>query len=106
MQIQKQENNQIQELSKRAEQLEQQLQQVSKELQQANQKVEQLNQDKLQLQQQEIMMKDKLEWYKAQTDRNYRETMANEAKRRTDAEIAQLTDGNPYNDKIRQIGGY
>lgn len=106
MQIQKQENNQIQELSKRAEQLEQQLQQASKELQQANQKVEQLNQDKLQLQQQEIMMKNKLEWYKAQTDRNYRETMANEAKRRTDAEIAQLTDGNPYNDKIRQIGGY
>lgn len=104
MQIQKQENNQIQELSKKSEQLEQQLQQVSKELQQANQKVEQLNQAKLQLEQQEIMMKDKLEWYKAQTDREYRETMANEVKRRTEAEIAQLSDGNPYNDKIRQIG--
>ena len=95
---------QIQQLSQKSEQLEQQLQQVSKELQQANSKVEQLNQAKLQLEQQELMMKDKLEWYKAQTDREYRETMANEAKRRTEAEIAQLSDGNPYNDKIRQIG--
>ena len=103
MQVQKQENNQIQELAKRSEQLEQQLQQVSNELQKANAKVEQLNQAKLQLEQQEIMMKDKLEWYKAQTDREYRETMANEAKRRTEAEIAQLADGNPYNDKIRDL---
>lgn len=104
MQVQKQENNQIQQLAKQVEQLQQQLQQASKELQQANSKVEKLNQAKLQLEQQEIMMKDKLEWYKAQTDREYRETMANEAKRRTEAEIAQLVDGNPYNDRIRQIG--
>ena len=103
MQIQKQENNQIQELSKRSEQLEQQLQQVSKELQQANSKVEQLNQAKLQLEQQEIMMKDKLEWYKAQTERNFKEATAEEQKRRTDVEIQQMYDNNPYNDKIRYL---
>ena len=104
MKTQKEENNQLQELAQRAQQLEQQLKQTTQELQQAQQKIEQLNQTKLQLQQQEIMMKDKLEWYKAQTERDYRQTMANEAKRRTEAEITQLADGNPYNDKIRQIG--
>lgn len=102
--IQKNENNQMQQLMQQTEQLEQQLQQTTKELQKAQQKIESLNQTKLQLEQQEIMMKNKLEWYKAQTDRNYRETMAAEAKRRTEAEIAQLSDGNPYNDRIRQIG--
>lgn len=104
MQIQKQENNQIQQLGQQVEQLQQQLQQSSKELQKANSKIEQLNQAKLQLEQQEIAMKNKIEWYKAQTDRSYKETMADETRRRTDAEIAQLADGNPYNNQIRQIG--
>jgi hypothetical protein len=48
-------------------------------------------------------MENKLEWYKAQTDRDYKEKMAEEAKRRTEVEIQQLYDGNPYNDKLRQI---
>lgn len=46
-------------------------------------------------------MEDKVEWYKAQTDRRYKEEMAAEAKRRTEVEIQQLHDGNPYNDKMR-----
>ena len=104
MQIQKKENNQLMELNKKLEETQQQLQQASNELQKANSKIEQLNQAKLQLEQQEAQMKDKLEWFKAQTDRQYKETMAEEAKKRTNAEIAQLYDGNPYNDKIRQIG--
>ena len=104
MEIQKSENNQVVELTKQSEELQNQLQQMSKQLEQANQKIESLNQAKLQLEQQEIVMKDKLEWYKAQTDRTYRESMAKEAQRRTEVELAQLTDGNPYNDRIRQTG--
>lgn len=103
MQIQKQENNQLQELAQKAQQLEQQLQQASKELQQANSKIEQLNQAKLQLEQQEITMKNKVEWYKAQTERTYKEMVAEETKRRTELEFAQLTDGNPYNNKVKQM---
>ena len=48
-------------------------------------------------------MEDKVDWYKAQTDRSYKEEMAAQAKRRTDLEMQQLQDGNPYNDKIHQI---
>lgn len=104
MQIQKQENNQIQQLIQKSEELEKQLQRASSELQKANQKIESLNQSKLELEQKSLLMKDKLEWYKAQTDRSYKEVMAEEAKKRTQAEISQLFDGNPYNDKIKQIG--
>lgn len=103
MEQQKQENNQIAQLSQQAEQLQQQLQEASKQLQQAEAKVQQLNQAKLELEQQKAIMEDKVEWYKAQTDRRYKEQMAEEAKKRTEVELAQLTDGNPYNDKVRQV---
>lgn len=104
MEQQKKENNQIAQLSKQAEELQQQLQEASKQLKQAQQKIESLNQAKVQLEQQKLVMENKVEWYKAQTDRRYKEDMAAEAKRRTEIELQQLVDGNPYNDKVRQVG--
>lgn len=104
IQIQKDENNQIQKMAQQIEQLQQQLQQASQELQKSQKKVEQLNQAKLQLEQQDLAKKYQLEWFKAKTERDYREATAEEQKRRTEVELAQLYDGNPYNDKIRQIG--
>ena len=104
MQIQKDENNQLQQLTQQVEQLQNQLQEASQQLNKANKQVEQLNQAKLQLEQQEMQMRYQIEWYKAHTDRDYKEATAEEMKRRTQAEIAQMYDGNPYNDKIRQIG--
>lgn len=103
MKIQKEENNQIQQLTQQLEQANQQMQQMSKQLEQAQKKVEQLNQSKLQLEQHEVQMKYQIEQYKADTDRRYKEATVEEQKRRTQVELAQLTDGNPYNDKIRQI---
>lgn len=104
MQIQKDENNQIQQLTQQVEQLQEQLQQASNELQKAQQQVESLNQAKLQLERQDMQMKYQLEWFNAHTDRQYKEDMARETERRTTAEILQQYDGNPHNDKIRQIG--
>lgn len=101
---QKKENNQIQQLSQKAEELQKQLQEAGQQLKKAESKIEQLNQAKLELEKQKLVMGDKIDWYKAQTDRQYKETMAEEAKKRTQAEISQLYDGNPYNDRIRQIG--
>ena len=104
MKIQKEENNQMQQLAQKAQDLENQLKQSTQELEKATQKIEQLNQSKLELERQKILMEDKLQWYRAQTEREYREAMVAEAKRRTEAEIRQQTDGNPYNDKIVQLG--
>lgn len=98
----KAENNQLQQLSQQNEQLQQQLQEMQTQLKSAQKKVESLNQSKLQLEQKELEQKYKIEMYKADTERNYRQATIEEQKKRTEIELAQLTDGNPYNDKIKQ----
>ena len=103
MQQAKEENNQLQQLNQQNQQLQQQLQDMQKQLQEAQKKVESLNQTKLQLEQKQLEQNYKIEMYKANTDRTYKEATVEEQKRRTQVEIAQLTDGNPYNDKIRQV---
>ena len=103
IQKQRDENNQIQQLSQQVEQLQSELKKASQQLKAAEEKIATLNSDKLQLQQQEINMKYQIEWYKAQTDRNYKEATAEEQKRRTQVEIMQQYDNNPYNDKIRDL---
>lgn len=103
MQTQKDENNQVQQLTQQLEAMQQQLQQASSELEKSQQKIESLNQAKIQLEQEELKMKYQLEWYKANTDREYKEAATEEQKRRTQVEIAQMYDGNPYNDKLRQV---
>ena len=103
IQKQRDENNQIQQLSQQIEQLQSDLKKASQQLKAAEEKIQTLNSDKLQLQQQEINMKYQIEWYKAQTDRNYKEATAEEQKRRTQVEIMQQYDNNPYNDKIRDL---
>lgn len=102
---QKEENNQIAQLTQQIEQLTEQLKQSSEQLQQAETKIQNLNQAKLELEQQSNQTKYQIEWYKAQTDRTFKEKQAEEAKRRTDIEARQLYDGNPYNDKVNMSSG-
>lgn len=99
----KEENNQLRQVMQQAEQLQQQLQEAQKQLDQASKKIEQLNEAKLELERQKIETEAKVNMYKATTDRTYKEAVAYENKRRTEAEIMQLHDDNPYNDTVRQI---
>ncbi len=103
MRIQEDKNNQIQQLTQQNQEMQKQMQEMQKQLEKANKQVEQLNQTKLQLEQKQLEQTYKLEMYKANTDRTYKEATVEEQKRRTQIEIAQLTDGNPYNDKIHQV---
>jgi hypothetical protein len=41
-----------------------------------------------------------LNWYKAKTDRQYKEAKAEQDAKRTRIELLQLHDGNPYNDEV------
>lgn len=102
LRVQKEENNQIQQMGQQIEQLQKQLQDTTQQLQQSQKQIETLNQNKLQLEQQEIRMKYQIEWYKANTDRDYKEAAAEEQKRRTEIELQQMYDGNPYNDIVRK----
>lgn len=104
MRIQKEENNTIQQLQQKLEEVTQQAQQLQSELQKAQQEIRQLDQQKMQLEQQKMQLENKVEWYKAETDRQYKQVQAELATKRTEVEIRQLRDGNPYNDQIRHTG--
>ena len=101
IQKQKEENNQLQQLQQKLEETTQQLQQSQQALQKAQQKAQQLNEQRMQLDQQKIQLEYQVNWYKAQTDRTYKDRQLDIEDQRTKVELAQLHDGNPYNDKIR-----
>ena len=102
---QHQENSQIQQLQQQLQQMQQELKQTQQELQKAQTKVQQLNEAKLQIESEKNKATIELEWFKARTDRAYKEKLQEEQSKRTDIEVAQLHDGNPYNDRIKQIVG-
>lgn len=103
MRKQKQENNQIQQLMQQLEEAQQQLKQTQQELEKATNKVEQLSEAKLQLEREQIQKDYEIRQYQARTDRDYKENVAKNDDKRTEIEIMQLSDGNPYNDKIVQM---
>lgn len=100
---QKEENNQIQQLTQQLEQLQATLQQTQQQLQQAQSKVESLNEAKLQIEREKIQLQYQVDDYKAKTERTFKENQAENDTKRTEIELMQLYDGNPYNDKVKDI---
>lgn len=100
MKKQKEENNMLQQLQQQSEQLQQELQKAQQELQQANAKIQSLNEAKIQLEQEKVRKDSEIEWYKAKTDRTYKEDSLELENKKAEIEILQMRDGNPFNDKI------
>lgn len=100
MKKQKEENGQLQQMQQQLQQAEQQMKQMQQELQKAQQQVEQLNQQKMQIEQQKLQVESQINWYKAKTERTYKEATADNDTKRTEIELRQLRDGNPYNDEV------
>ena len=84
LKIQKEENNQLQQ-----------------ELQKAQQEIKRLDEQRIKLETDKMNLEYKVDWFKAQTDKAYRERQLDIEEKKVDIEIAQLRDGNPYNDQIR-----
>ena len=103
MKKQKEEASQLQQQQQQIDQLTQQLKEAVASAKQAQKQIEQMSKEKADVDRQKFEAEQKLEWFKAYTDRNYKQTMAGESKKRTQAEILQLSDDNPYNDKIVQF---
>jgi len=57
----------------------------------------------MQIEREKMQKEYELAMYKNKTERDYKENVAKNDDRRTAIEIMQLTDGNPYNDKIMQV---
>ena len=103
MKIQKEENNQILQLSQQLEEAQQQLQQTQGELQKAQQKIKQLDESRLKLEQEKINLDYQVNWFKAKTDNIYKTRQLDIEEKRTESEFKQLRDGNPYNDEIKNL---
>lgn len=103
MQKAKEENNQIGQLQQQLQQAQQQLQQLQQQVEQSQKKIEQLNEQKLQIEAQKMQLNYQVEQYKAQTDRTFKEATAKNDTKRTEIELLQLRDGNPYNDEVKNI---
>lgn len=100
---QKAEVNQIQQLSQQNQELQNNVKQLQSQLQQAQTKIESLNEAKLQIEQQKLQLQFQIEDYKNRTDRAFKENKAENDTKRTEIELMQLYDGNPYNDKVKNI---
>ena len=98
---QKEENNQIQQLTQQVTELQNNLQQAQQQLSQAQSKIESLNEAKLQIEQQKIQLQYQVDNYKAITDRTFKESQAENDTKRTEIELMQLYDNNPYNDEVK-----
>lgn len=103
MKKQKEENNQLQQLSQKLEESQQQLQQMQKELEKSQRKVQELDERRLKLEQEKIQLDYQVNWLKVNSDKAYKERQAAVDEKRTEIEIMQLRDGNPYNDQIKEI---
>lgn len=103
MKAQKEENDQIMQLQQAFEEAQQQLQQLQSELEKSQQKVQQLDERRLTLEQEKIQLDYQVNWLKANSDKTYKERQMDIEEKRTEVEIMQLRDGNPYNDKIKDI---
>ena len=99
---QKKENSQVAQLTQQNEQLQQQLQQLQQQLQKAQGQVQQLNERKLQIEQDKVNKDYEVKKYQAEATDQYQTEKNRIENERTQLEIMQLNDGNPYNDTIRK----
>ena len=99
---QKQENNQLQQVSQKLEETQQKNKQLQQQLKEAQIQLQKLNEQKMQLDQNKIQLQYQVDWFKAQADKTFKDRSLDIQEERTKIELAQLRDGNPYNDKIRE----
>lgn len=97
---QKEENNQLMQAQQQIQQLEQQLKEAQSQLKDSQSKIQQLNEAQIKLEQQKMNAQNQIDWYKAKTDRTYKEDMVENEEKKVQIEYYQMFDGNPYNDKV------
>ena len=102
----KQENDVITQLNQQLQQLQQQLQEGNKaitQLQEENQRlskeVQKNNAEKLEIEKKRVAIEEQ----EMRNTKDYNDRIAKMKERQVDIEFWQVTDGNPYNDKVKEI---
>ena len=99
----KKENDVLQQLQQAVEEGKQQLSEASKEIEALQKQVKENDQEQLALQKEKLKLQNEVDWFKAKTDRQYKESSVEVEKKRTEIEVMQIYDNNPYNDKIKNL---
>lgn len=99
--LKKAEMNQLSQLQQQNEQLQQQIQEAQTIVQQLQQEVQKNDQNKLQLEKESMEAKNQLDWFKAQTEKEFKTKSIENDTKRTEIEVLQMYDDNPYNNKIK-----
>lgn len=97
----KKENDMLGQLQQKLQEAQQQLQQLGQQNQQMQSKLESLNESKLQLEKEKIKADSDIRWFMAQTERTYKTSQIENDSKKVQIELAQIYDGNPYNDQVR-----
>lgn len=102
----KEENDMIGQLQQQCQQYEQNIkdmenqnQQLQQQLQQLQSELEKSNQSKLQLEAERL----ELDKQKARNDKDFNDKQIEIKEKQVQAQVAQIFDANPYNDKIKQV---
>lgn len=90
---------QVQQFEQATQQLQKENQQLQNQLQQAQTQLEQVGQSKLMLEQQKLA----IEKEKVQNQKEYNDKLIEAKQQQVQAQIAEVFDSNPYNDKIKQV---
>lgn len=106
MKIKKEENDMVKQMEQQLQQAQEQMQSLNKqnqELQQALQKAQkqtnEFEQARLQLDQQRL----ELDKEKAKNDKEYNDKIIETKNKQVEAQVAQMFDSSPYNDKIQKV---
>lgn len=103
MKKQEAKNDKLNQAMEQIQQLQQQLNDAQKQLQEASTEIKTLNKQKMEIDIQKNKQDAQIRMYQAKTDRDYKQNTAENDNKRTEIELAQIHDGNPYNDKIKEI---
>lgn len=97
----KKEANQIGQLQQQLQEAQQQMDALQKQNQQLQSKLQTLDETKLQLEKEKLKVDSDIRWFLAQTDKDYKTKKAESEQKKIEVELAQMYDGNPYNDQVK-----
>ena len=99
--IKKAENNQLLQLQQQNEQLQQQMKEAEQQMKNLQKELEKNDSMKLEMEKQMFKAKNELDWFKAKSDKEFKEKSVENDSKRTEVEVLQMYDDNPYNNKIK-----
>jgi predicted RNase H-like nuclease (RuvC/YqgF family) len=97
----KKENNTIEQLQQQLQQFQDQIKQLTEQNKQLQGQIDNQIQQKISLEKEKLKTDSDIRWYMAQTERKYKDAQIKNDSKKVEIELAQMYDGNPYNDQIR-----